>query len=131
MDRYIRIGIIAGALWSISGLVLLLSKIAPRIVSVPFFDTGVLILGVSLVYAYLRRYRKDSLICDERSMHIVMYSLAYSWFITLSIAVALFYIYLLNWLTFSIPMILVVWILSMTISGFLIYLLLTKRGTIE
>jgi hypothetical protein len=131
MARYIRIGIIGGAIWSLAGISLLLMKIVPANVSAPVFETGFIVLSVSLVFGFLLRFRKDSLICDERSMRVVMYSLAYSWFATLGIAVALFWVYRLHWLTFTIPAIFVIWILSMAVSGFLFYLFLARRGTIE
>ena len=131
MDRYIRIGIIGGSVWSLAGLVLLLLKATPTAVSIPLFDTGVIVLSISFVYAFMRRYRRDSLICDERSMHIVMYGLAYSWFTSLGVGVLLLWSNLLHWLTLTALAVLVIWILSMSISGFIFYLLLAKRGTVE
>jgi hypothetical protein len=131
MTRTIRIGIIGGALWSVAGIALIISKIAPVAVSVPVFDAGVVILSISLVYAFFQRYRKDSLICDERAMHIVMYGLAYSWFASLAAGVAFLWCHWLHWLKFTAPAILLIWVLFMSISGFFFYLYLAKRGTVE
>lgn len=119
--------IILGAVCFIAGIVAFFITPVPKAVSHTLVNVGI----ITLVYSLIKYYKKDALICDERSMHIVMYSLAYSWFATFGIVMALVWINLSHWLTLAMPIILGIIALFMVLSGIFFYLYLSNRGKAE
>jgi hypothetical protein len=126
MNKSVRIGFIGGAVCLIVGIVAILSPVIPKVVSHILLDAGAFTFTLSLFY----HFKKDALICDERNMRVVMYSLAYSWFATIAMVMVLVWGSIFHWLTLTVPIILIIIVLFMALSGFFFYLYFNKRGTV-
>ncbi|TRZ68023.1 MAG: hypothetical protein D4Q77_02070 [Methanothrix sp.] len=120
--------IILGALLVLAGLVYPVVEIDGETFSIPLVTMGLVVIALIAIRYWRLGGEIES---DERTKKIGGYSIAYSWFLTLFLALFLFWVDYLHLLTLSVQDVLGATILVMTISSMIFKWYLFRKGDVE